>query len=56
MPLSIAFELSDQDIEHFTSAQKAARLTKPIAVSTRATRAALCRQRAGTSPAVSDGS
>lgn len=25
MPLSIAFELSDQDIEHFTSAQKAAR-------------------------------
>ncbi len=25
MPLSIAFELSEQDIEHFTSAQKAAR-------------------------------
>ena len=25
MPLSIAFELSDQDIEHFTGAQKAAR-------------------------------
>lgn len=25
MPLSIAFDLSDQDIEHFTSAQKAAR-------------------------------